>query len=324
MNIEEHLTKHLTDVHSIEEQALQQMVVAPRMAGDAELAHAFRAHIEETREQERRVRARLEARAADPSRVKDLAGRAGGIGMILFARTQPDTPGKLVAHAYAYEHMEIAAYDLLALVAERAGDAETAEMARTIREEEAEMAERLAQGFDRAVEASLRGVAASDLDEQLDRYLQDAFAIEAQALQLLTHAPAFTGDPDLRKAFEDHLEETRSQQAAIEARLSARGARPSRFKSVLLRVGGINLGGFFGAQRASPERFAGFAFAFEHLEIAAYEQLRRVADQVGDEETARVAERIAGEERAAAAAIRARFEAAVEESLAAQGVVRGG
>jgi ferritin-like metal-binding protein YciE len=321
MNIEEQLTKHLTDVHSIEEQALQQMVVAPRMAGDAELARAFRAHLEETREQERRVRARLEARAADPSRVKDLAGRAGGIGMILFARTQPDTPGKLVAHAYAYEHMEMAAYDLLALVAERAGDAETAEMARTIREEEADMAERLAQGFDRAVEASLRDVAASDLDEQLDKYLQDAFAIEAQALQLLTQAPALAGDPDLRKVFEDHLEETRSQQAAVEARLTARGSRPSRFKSVLLRVGGINLGGFFGAQPDTPAKLAGFAFAFEHLEIAAYEQLRRVADQVGDEETVRLAERIAGEERAAAAAVRARFEPALEKSLEAQGVV---
>lgn len=52
------------------------------------------------------MRERLEAHAADPSRLKDVAGRAGGIGMVLFARVQPDTPGKLVAHAYSYEHME--------------------------------------------------------------------------------------------------------------------------------------------------------------------------------------------------------------------------
>jgi ferritin-like metal-binding protein YciE len=319
MDLDEQLTKHLTDVHSIEEQALQQMVVAPRMAADPELARAFRTHLDETRSQERRVRARLEARAAGPSRLKDLAGRAGGIGMILFARTQPDTPGKLVSHAYAYEHMEMGAYDLLALVADRAGDAETAGMARAIRDEEAAMAERLAQGFNRAVEASLRHVAAADLDEQLDRYLHDAFAIEAQSLQLLTAAPALTGDPDLRKAFEDHLEETRSQQAAIEARLSARGSRPSRFKSVLLRIGGVNLGGFFGVQPDAPAKLAGFAFAFEHLEVAGYEQLRRVADHVGDDETARLAERLAGEERAAAATIRARFESAIEASLEGQG-----
>jgi ferritin-like metal-binding protein YciE len=321
MDLNEQLTKHLTDVHSIEEQALQQMVVAPRMAGDPELARAFREHLAETREQERRVRARLAARSAEPSRVKDLAGRAGGIGMVVFARAQPDTPGKLVAHAYSYEHMEMAAYELLALVAERAGDAETAGLARSIRDEEEAMAGRLEQGFDRAVDASLRAVAASDLGDQLARYLQDAYAIEAQALQLLRQAPALAGDPDLRKAFEDHLEETRSQQEAIEARLEAHGMRPSRFKSVLLRVGGVNLGGFFGVQPDTPAKLAGFAFAFEHLEIAAYAQLRRVAQRAGDEETARVAERIAGEERAAAATIRARFEAAVEESLRAQGVV---
>jgi ferritin-like metal-binding protein YciE len=319
MDLDEQLTKHLTDVHSIEEQALQQMVVAPRMARDPELARAFREHLAETREHERRVRARLAARSADPSRVKDLAGRAGGIGMVLFARAQPDTPGKLVAHAYSYEHMEMAAYELLALVAERDGDAETVELARSIRDEEEAMAQRLEQGFDRAVDASLRAVAASDLGDQLDNYLQDAHAIEAQSLQLLTHAPGLAGDPDLAKAFEDHLHETRSQQEAIEARLEAHGTRPSRFKSVLLRVGGVSLGGFFGAQSNTPARLAGFAFAFEHLEIAAYEQLRRVSERAGDEETARVAERIAGEERAAAAGIRARFEAAVEESLRAQG-----
>jgi ferritin-like metal-binding protein YciE len=319
MDLQEQLTKHLTDIHSIEEQALQQMLVAPRMARDPDLARAFREHLDETREQERRVRERLSERGDDPSRVKDLAGRAGGIGMVLFARTQPDTPGKLVAHAYSYEHMEMAAYDLLALVAERAGDGETAELARSIREQEAAMAERLEQGFDRAVEASLRDVDPSDLGEQLDRYLQDAYAIESQALQLLEAAPALAGDADLRKVFAEHLEETRAQQAAVEARLEARGARPSRFKSVLLRVGGVNLGGFFGVQPDTPAKLAGFAFAFEHLEVAAYEQLRRVAERAGDDETARIAERIAGEERAAAAAVRSCFDEAVDAALVAQG-----
>ena len=74
----------------------------------------------------------------------------------------------------------------------------------------------------------------------------------------------------------------------------------------------MNLGAFFGAQPDTPAKLAGFAFAFEHLEIAAYEQLLRVARRAGDDETARIAERIAGEERAAAAAIRARFEPAVD------------
>jgi ferritin-like metal-binding protein YciE len=319
-SIQEQLTKHLSDVHSIEEQALLQMKVAPRMAGDPEVARAFREHVVETEEQERLVRARLEAREADPSRVKDLVARAGGVGMVLFARSQPDTPGKLVAHAYSYEHMELAAYELLAIVAERAGDGETVAVARSIRDQEAAMAQRLEANFDRAVDASLREVDPDDLGRQLGKYLADAYAIESQALQLLEQGTAIAGEADLRKAFADHLEETRAQQAAVKARLDARGERPSRFKSVLLRVGGLNLGTFFGAQPDTPAKLAGFAYAFEHLEIAGYEQLRRVAQRAGDDETARVAERIAGEERAAAAGIRAQFEPAMDAALSKQGV----
>jgi ferritin-like metal-binding protein YciE len=318
--LEEQLTKHLTDAHSIEVQALLQMRVAPRMARDPQLARAFREHIVETEVQERLVRERLAARGADPSRLKDIAGRAGGVGMVLFARTQPDTPGKLVAHAYSYEHMELAAYELLSIVAERAGDSETAAVARSIRDQEAAMAERLAAGFDRAVEASLRELAADDLGGQLGNYLADAFAIESQALQLLEQGRAIAGESGLSKVLSDHLEETRSQQAAVRARIEARGERPSRFKSVLLRMGGVNLAAFFGAQSDTPAKLAGFAFAFEHLEIAAYEQLLFVARRADDDDTARIAERIVGEERAAAAAIRARFEPSVEAALRAQGV----
>jgi ferritin-like metal-binding protein YciE len=244
--------------------------------------------------------------------------------MVLFARSQPDTPGKLVAHAYSYEHMELAAYELLAIVAQRAGDSETAEVAGSIRDQEAAMAERLAVGFDRAVEASLRAIPTDDLSKQLGKYLSDAHAIESQSLQLLEQAPAIASEPNLKKVFEDHLEETRSQQAAVEARLEARGERPSRFKNVVMRLGGLNLGGFFGAQPDTPAKLAGFAFAFEHLEIAAYEQLMRVARRAGDEESARVAERLAREERVAAAALRAQFEPAMEVALSKQGVGAAG
>src|SRR5215211_8375838 len=115
------LTKYLTDVHSIEEQALVQMKRAPEIAGDPEIAEAFSQHLHETERQEERVRELLEAGDAQPSKVKDVAGRAGGMGMLLFAKFQPDTPGKLVAHAFSYEHLEVAAYELLRRVADRAG-----------------------------------------------------------------------------------------------------------------------------------------------------------------------------------------------------------
>jgi ferritin-like metal-binding protein YciE len=316
--IEEQLVKHLTDVHSIEEQALAQLRRAPDIAGDEVLAEIYREHLAETEEQERLVRARLEAHEADPSKLKDLVARAGGVGMVLFARANPDTPGKLAAHAFSYEHMELAAYDLLALVAERAGDEETAEVARSIREQEAAMAQRLADNFDRSVEASLAAVEPEDLEEQLVKYLADAHALEAQGVQLLEQGPAVVGEPGLARIFEEHLEETRAHQAKLEARLEAHGGSRNALQDALLRLNGMNVGAFLGAQPDTPAKLAGFAFAFEHIEIGGQEQLKRVAARAGDDETVRIVEGMLLDERAQAARVRGCFEAAVDATLEAR------
>ena len=82
-----------------------------------------------------------------------------------------------------------------------------------------------------------------------------------------------------------------------------------------MRLGALNWGGFFQAQPDTPAKLAGFAFAFEHLEIAAYELLRRVAERAGEAEIGQVAERILPEERAAAEKIASRWDAAVDASL---------
>src|SRR3954470_23555139 len=176
------LVKYLTDVHAMEVQALAQMRAAQKLAGDPELARAFSEHETETARHEALIRERLEFYNAKPSRLEDLLGAISGKGFVLFARSQPDTPGKLVTHAFSYEHMELAAYDLLARAAEMAGDPQTAAVAERIRAEEDAMAARLAGFWDRAVDASLEG---KDPSEALDSYLADAHALEAQAIKLL-------------------------------------------------------------------------------------------------------------------------------------------
>src|ERR671933_673118 len=167
MNLDEKLNKHLTDVHAIEEQALPQMHAAPELASDPELERIFREHETETEEHERRVRERLEALDAAPSKLKDLVARATAFPFVLFAKSQPDTTGKLVAHAHSYEALELAAYELLRRVAERAGDENTVEMAADIAAQERGMRDRLAENFDRAVAASLdaKRVAPGELGE---------------------------------------------------------------------------------------------------------------------------------------------------------------
>src|SRR5258707_626071 len=116
----------------------------------------------------------------------------------------------------------------------------------------------------------------------------DAHAIEAQSIRLLEKAPKIVDDPELAKVFEDHLDETRAQQEIVDARLGAYGAGPSRLKDAVMRLGALNWGGFLAAQPDTPGKLAGFAYAFERLEIAGYEELKRVADRAGDQETVRV------------------------------------
>jgi ferritin-like metal-binding protein YciE len=125
-------------------QALAQLRTAPDLAGDEQHAEAFRDHLHETKNHERLVRGLLEARDASPSQVKDAVMTLGGKGFLLFARLQPETPGKLQSHALSYEALEDASYELLLRVA------------RQIAAEERAMIERLLGGVDRSAEASLR------------------------------------------------------------------------------------------------------------------------------------------------------------------------
>jgi UDP-glucose 4-epimerase len=305
---DEQVVKYLADVHSIELQALAQLRAAPKIAGDERLREAFERHLVETEDQERRVRERLEALGGEPSKLKDAVGTVGGWGMAAFAAAQPDTPGKLTMHAYSYEHMELAAYELLKRLAERAGDEETARMAADIAAEEGRMAERLEQSFDTAVEASLAGVDPDRLDSTLLAYLRDVHALEGQAEKLLEAGAERVDDEHLEAAFREHHEETQRHRERIAGLLEERGARPSLVKDAVLKAGGLNLSAFFGAQPDSTTKLAGFAFAFENLEIAAYELLQRVAARAGDEGVVATAEEILAEERRAAERVAASWD----------------
>jgi ferritin-like metal-binding protein YciE len=316
----EQLVKYLTDAHAIEEQALAQLRAAPDIAGDPELSRIFAEHLIETEEQERIIRARLDAHGASPSKLKDTVMAAGGKGFVLFARSQPDTPGKLAAHAISYENLEAAAYELLSRVADIAGDRDTAEAARLIRAQELAMSDRLQGALDRAVDASLREQEPNDMREQLRKYLADAHAIEAQALQLLEKGQDLAGDPELARIYAEHLDETRDHQALVRARLEELGGSPTPLKDASMRVGVLNWGAFFAAQPDTPGKLAAFAFAFEHLEIAGYEELKRVAQGAGDQPTVAVVDRILAQERAAAAKIAAQWDRAVDASLREVGV----
>jgi ferritin-like metal-binding protein YciE len=318
-DIDDQLVAYLSDAHAIERQALAQLHGAPKIAEVQRFADALRQHEHETEGHERLVRGRLEAHDAGPSAMKDVAMAAGGVGFALFARLQPDTPGKLAAHAYSYEHLEFAAYELLRRVAQRAGDAETVAVAREIGEQEAAMGRRIADLFEETAMASVHDTGVADRGSQLVKYLTDAHALETQAVELLEKAQEIGGDARLVEAYSQHLTETKRHRRRVETLLKRREASPSAIKDAAMKLGALNWGMFFAAQPDTPGKLAAFAYAFEHLEIAAYEQLRYVAQSADDAEAERVAEEILQQERAAAQKIAERFDVAVDASLQALG-----
>src|SRR4051794_12761099 len=318
--LDDQLNAYLADAHSIEEQALAQMRTAPDIAGSDQLADAFREHLIETQRHERLVRERLEARGGTPSRFKKLVMAVGGKGFVLFARSQPDTPGKLAFHAYSYEALEQGSYEMLARVAARAGDEETVAVAREILAEEYAMGDRLAERFDRAVAASLPDDTPEAARERLPSYLADVHALEHQSIGLLEHGQKIAGDPQLAELYRTHLAQTRDQLRLVDERLAVHDSAPSRIKDAAMRLGSLNWGGFFAAHPDTPGKLAVFAYAFEHLEVAGYELLARVADRAADGMTAELARRIADEERATARAIKDSFDRALDAALHAQGV----
>jgi ferritin-like metal-binding protein YciE len=86
-----------------------------------------------------------------------------------------------------------------------------------------------------------------------------------------------------------------------------------------MRLGALNWAAFFQGHPDTPGKPTVFAYAFEHLEIGGYEQLKRVAARAGDMQTAAVVETILSQERKAANALAAAFDGAVEASLRAVG-----
>jgi ferritin-like metal-binding protein YciE len=152
------LPKYLADAHAIEQQAIELLERAPKLVEDAQLASVFADHLAETRDHADLVEARLHALGGDPSSLKDALLRLGALNWGAFFQGHPDTPGKLTAFAYAFEHLEIGGYELLRRVATRAGDTATAETAERILADERCAAETIAGVFDTAVTASLRAV----------------------------------------------------------------------------------------------------------------------------------------------------------------------
>jgi ferritin-like metal-binding protein YciE len=158
------------------------------------------------------------------------------------------------------------------------------------------------------------------IQDQLVSYLTDAHALEQHVDAVLASALRMTDVPELRGPLEHHKQETERHKRLLEERLAAHDASPSKVKDAGMALGALALGLFQRVRSDSVGKLARDAFVAEHLEIAAYEMLERVADRAGDKETADVARRNKADEQAMAAKIAALWDLAVDLSLKEEGV----
>lgn len=156
---------------------------------------------------------------------------------------------------------------------------------------------------------------AEDLTQQLVKCLIDAHALEKQAIQLLDKGADFIGDEETARILRAHLLQTQEHERYVAERLQAHGESPSKLKDVAMQIGALGIGGAAKAAPDTPMRLVTVAFAFENLEIATYEFLKRLAQRAGDAETAEVAERILAQEQAAAELVAGTFDRMLELTL---------
>jgi ferritin-like metal-binding protein YciE len=166
----------------------------------------------------------------------------------------------------------------------------------------------------------IRGGAMSTVNEQLIKHLDEAHAMEQNVMRMLDGMISTTDDPDILRELEHHKVETEGHADRMKSRLQAHGGSISTVKQV---------GGIVGALAKMPldmvrgdkaGRNARDGFATEHMEIASYELLKRVAQRAGDEETVRACDEIIAQEQAMADTIAANWDKFAELSLREGGV----
>jgi ferritin-like metal-binding protein YciE len=149
------LIDYIEDAHALEQNVSRMLDSMISTTEDPEIEEMLRHHKEETERQEQRLRERLDALGASTSTRKEAQTIATALMKGAADQVRGDQAGKNARDGYTTEHMEIAAYQLLERLAERAGDTETAEVARQNRAEEKAMARKMDVSWNKFLDLTL-------------------------------------------------------------------------------------------------------------------------------------------------------------------------
>jgi ferritin-like metal-binding protein YciE len=155
-SLQDELVKHIDEAIAMEENVKRMLDGMIQTMDDPQVIDLLEHHKVETEEHSQRLRRRLQAHGSSPSVVREATGIIGALAKLPLDLVRGEKAGRNARDAYATEHLEIASYQLLERVATRAGDEETAEVARQNRSDEEAMARKLDEHWDLFAEQSLR------------------------------------------------------------------------------------------------------------------------------------------------------------------------
>jgi ferritin-like metal-binding protein YciE len=154
--LKEQLIKHIDEAHALEQNVLRMLDGMISTTDDPEILDALEHHKLQTQGHADRMAQRLEAYDTAPSTVKQIGGVLGALAKIPLDFVRGEKAGRNARDGYATEHLEIASYELLRRIAEKAGDEQTAQAAQEILAEEQAMAKTIEDNWDKFAELSLR------------------------------------------------------------------------------------------------------------------------------------------------------------------------
>ena len=154
--LQEQLIKHIDEAHAMEQNVLRMLDGMIQTTDDPQVLDKLEHHKGETEMHAERMRARLESHGASPSMVRQAGGVLQALAKLPLDLMRGEKAGRNARDGFATEHLEIASYELLARVAQKAGDEETAVAAREIIADEQAMADFISQNWDLFADASLR------------------------------------------------------------------------------------------------------------------------------------------------------------------------
>jgi ferritin-like metal-binding protein YciE len=153
--LKDQLVKHIDEALAMEQNVLRMLDSMAANTEDEAFKEDIRLHKVETERQIDRLQERLDAHGGTPSMVREAGGIAQALMKSAVDAVRSEKTARNARDGYATEHLEIASYQLLERVAMRAGDEQTAAVARENRAEEESMARRFEQNWDRFAELAL-------------------------------------------------------------------------------------------------------------------------------------------------------------------------